>query len=808
MTEYATDSCRPATLVTEQDSVLDEIQIQIMHQISEAVRVIERYERYGSRQDLDKAVGIMDQVVEITPQRSKHLARILSIVGAMLGTRFERTGSMDDLNRAVKVANMAVEATPHGHPNRAGYLNNLGTWLGTRFERTGAMDDVNRAVEVADRAVNATLHDHPNRAAILNNLGNRLGTRFEGTGSMDDRRRALSCYEEGWTCRSSPPSIRIASARRAATILASQQRWKEASSLLEGAVQLLPIVSPRVLANDDKQHMLGQFSGLASMAAAISLEAGTDEQQALELLELGRCVIAGLLLEIRTDISELKQQHPKLATEFESLRNELDLPSGETAPLGDTASLWRSQANRRFQADERLKELITEIRSQPGFENFLLPPTREELMAAASQGPIVIINVSSYRCDAFVIEHHQIRVLSLPNLKEDELERRLHQHSVGSLPTLQWLWTAAAGPILEALGYGHLPLGDDWPHMWWIPTGVLSHFPIHAAGIHNKGSTEAVLDRVMSSYASSVKALVYGRRHSPKKHAGPGLEHALLVAMEETPGLLSNSSLAFATEEVDMLDDLCPSLQLKAVMPPRHREEVLAHLRACKVFHFAGHGRSDPLDPSRSCLLLDDWEESPLTVGDLRDYNIQEGSPFLGYLSACSTNANKVDRLVDEGIHLASAFQLAGFRHVIGTLWEVSDSHCVNAAEVVYKTIRDEGMTDTTVCRGLHRAVRALREGRVKKTMAMDEGSSTGADANAPELSTVEGANNCGAEVVQEGAEDNVQVHVCDPATAAHESGPLRKGMLRAARDAVYLGSGSASFQAPHYWAPYIHFGV
>lgn len=88
--------------------------------------------------------------------------------------------------------------------------------------------------------------------------------------------------------------------------------------------------------------------------------------------------------------------------------------------------------------------------------------------------------------------------------------------------------------------------------------------------------------------------------------------------------------------------------------------------------------------------------------------------PFLDYLSACSTSANKVDKVVDEGIHLASAFQLAGFRHVIGTLWEVSDSHCVDAATVVYETIRDEGMTDMAVCRGLHRAVGGLRDGQME----------------------------------------------------------------------------------------------
>jgi CHAT domain-containing protein len=80
-----------------------------------------------------------------------------------------------------------------------------------------------------------------------------------------------------------------------------------------------------------------------------------------------------------------------------------------------------------------------------------------------------------------------------------------------------------------------------------------------------------------------------------------------------------------------------------------------------------------------------------LTVGDLRDHRLQGNSPFLGYLSACSTSANEADRLIDQGIHLVSACQLVGFRHVVGTLWEVNDKHCVDVAKNLYETLRDEG---------------------------------------------------------------------------------------------------------------------
>jgi len=39
----------------------------------------------------------------------------------------------------------------------------------------------------------------------------------------------------------------------------------------------------------------------------------------------------------------------------------------------------------------------------------------------------------------------------------------------------------------------------------------------------------------------------------------------------------------------------------------------------------------------------------------------------------CGTGEVKNDSLIDEGLHLISACQLAGFRHVIGTLWVVRD---------------------------------------------------------------------------------------------------------------------------------------
>ena len=256
---------------------------------------------------------------------------------------------------------------------------------------------------------------------------------------------------------------------------------------------------------------------------------------------------------------------------------------------------------------------------------------------------------------------------------------------------LGWLWDTTCGPILEALGFLNAISDDDWPHVWWIPTRLLSQLPLHAAKHHAQGSAETVLDRVILSYTLSIKALMHGRRHHLRQPDSPSLDNALLVAMRETPDLGTNKILPFVDAERDIFTSMCPSLGLKLITPTPRKEEVLKQLETSKIFHYAGHGRSDPMEPSRSCLLLEDWKTNPLTAGDLRDYRLQKNPPFLAYLSACSTGGNESVGLIDEGIHLVSSFQLAGFRHVVGTVWEVSDKNCVDVAGLLYETIREEG---------------------------------------------------------------------------------------------------------------------
>ncbi|KAK6524190.1 hypothetical protein TWF694_005850 [Orbilia ellipsospora] len=700
----------------------------------------ERFLRAGLMEDLDRAIELADMVLKITPQDHLNFAPSLNNLGWWLGIRSSYiTSSIKDLDRAVGLMDQAIKITPQDHPSQLIYRHNLGKVLGDRFKRTGSLDDLTRAIGIVDVITKITPKDHPNLALHLNNLGDQFWARYQLTKSMGDLDNALSSYKKGWNCNNSPPSTRIHLGRQAALIFALQQNWEDSNSILEEAIKLLPTLSPMSLKHTDKQFMLAEFAGVASIAAAVSLNAGKGAHHALQLLELGRGIIANLLMETRGGvISELKQKHPALADEFISLRDLLDslidVMAGGLISMGGAAST-APQTHQRFELEQKFNKVITEIRAQPGFQSFLLQQIGTDIdwRYAASHGPVVIINISLFRCDAFLVEHQQIRLLELPNLTLEEVEKQVQGvqscsgASVNTDAMLKWLWDTICCPVLDTLDLkDRISDGKNWPHVWWIPTGLLSQLPLHAAGYHEEGSTNTVLDRVMSSYTLSINTLIHARRNHTQDSTSPrpGVGHALLVAMKHTPDLPTNQILPFVEDLTKILKEFCLSFGLNSITPTPQKDEVLKHLRNCRIFHFAGHGSSHPTDPSQTYLLLNDWKTNPLTVGDIRDCKFQQDwsggktdqdPPFLSFLSACRTSTNEAEKLVDEGIHLVSAFQLAGFRHVIGTLWEVSDKHSADVARILYKTIQDEGLTDLAVCRGLHRAMRALRDERIEE---------------------------------------------------------------------------------------------
>ncbi|KAL4884035.1 hypothetical protein BJY04DRAFT_215911 [Aspergillus karnatakaensis] len=170
------------------------------------------------------------------------------------------------------------------------------------------------------------------------------------------------------------------------------------------------------------------MAGFACDVAATAINAETGPLEALNMLEQGRGVLGTSLQELRADIADLKRIHPDLAEQSIRLRNTLEPPISDKDGLVLAETEYESpqdlQTRQRLEINDELDRLIANIRGHAGFENFLCAPTEKEMQLAAKYGPIVVINVSQYRCDAILVQQNQVTTLPLLKLKWEALKEK------------------------------------------------------------------------------------------------------------------------------------------------------------------------------------------------------------------------------------------------------------------------------------------------------------------------------------------------------------------------------------------------
>lgn len=673
-----------------------------------------QFERSGDLSVLREAVTVGRTAAAVIPDGHRFRTPVLSNLSGALGMWAHRTGDQDALDESVRYLRAVVDATPEGHANRAMYLANLSAGLRAVATPQDA-DLLDEAVDTARKAVAATVADHPREARHLFNLGLAL----ERRSPAESDESARETFRAAAAIRTAPTSTRIEVAVHWAKSALRAGDVDDAVAGFAAALELLPRLAGRHLGRGDSEHWLARYAGLASDAAACALEAD-DPARAVTLLEQGRGVLLAQAIDGRSDLADLREREAELADRFARLTQELDTAEtdrhGGSDDRGGSGGHSGSGAARRRELAAELDRVIDRVRAVPGLERFLLPPELSQLVAEAAAGPVVMINVSATRCDAIALTDGGVRVIPLPlldaaavrdraasflssvDLAHDPAAGVVDRHDAGQTVSdvLRWLWDAVAGPVLDSLGFTDAPAdGEEWPRVWWAPAGLLSLLPLHAAG-HHDSCPRTVLDRVVSSYSPTVRALAYAR--SRRRGAQPSAP--LVVAMSKTPGA---TDLAGAEWEAAMLRSIFPTAQVVSDAEAT-RDRVLSELAGQQWVHFACHGYSDPVSPSRSRLLIHDHADRPLDVLDVSRLRIADAE--LAYLSACHT-ARTAAGLADEAIHIATAFQLAGYRQVIGTLWTVEDVLAAGIAELIYGELAEGA---SRAAHAVHRAVREIRD--------------------------------------------------------------------------------------------------
>jgi hypothetical protein len=376
----------------------------------------------------------------------------------------------------------------------------------------------------------------------------------------------------------------------------------------------------------------------------------------------------------------------------------------------------------------KMDGILREIRSVTGLGQFLEPIMADEMQELCGNKPVVALNASPYGAHAIFVTRQRIWSIPLPDpphipgfakklsvgvriveriMYPDEEPRSKAAPIVDSesslLGLLSILWHHIAGPVAKELGF-------DWVEgrvvdktllfsrrILWLPGGHYSRLPIHAAGLHSGNGRDTLMAGrgVVSSYIASFRMLRFSQNISVNlaSHSMKGL----ILSMEPpTPSSTGSLYLEEAGIEAEnAIRESKATIDWEVMRRPTNIA-ALNRVSGCSWLHVASHAVSDTNDPSASFLCLQNQndedessEGSHLTIQQISELQVDQG--IVAYLSACSTAESRVGPLLDENLSIAYAFQVAGFPHVVGSLWPANEVICPDFAAFFYRYLVQYG---------------------------------------------------------------------------------------------------------------------
>ncbi|WP_157866837.1 CHAT domain-containing protein [Streptomyces sp. Root55] len=587
---------------------------------------------------------------------------------------FRCSGLAVDLELALRAAE--VETSRHENPTeRREHLSHLGNIHLQRYALTREKAELVEAARLLEEALDLSPRIGPFRGPLLRILSGIYVEHSELTDGQVERHCHLALTPITDALDS------LTALRGAGRLALHHQRYDLAVTCYREAVALMRVAALEEIDQTDRAARLSEITETGSEAVTAHILAG-DPATALEAAEEARAVVLTLELDLRTDLTSLREARPDLAERFDRLRDAITADRTDSAriPDGYVRTVQASQSRTAW------TNLLADIRAIPGYERFMRPPVADELTTLNLPGPLVLINVSPFGSHALVVDPDPgVRVLPLDGLNHQDV----HAHAYAMLSAreprmtseiLAWLWETVVGPVLEAIGPA--------TRVWWVPTGLLSAFPLHAATAPDGRSA---IDLIESSYAPTIRLLTRGLARA----AASGDGGDLVVAVRRTA---NGAELAGAEAEGRALLDRHPEA-VPLLNEAATRESVLAALPRATRAYFACHNVRDDVRPHRSGLGLFD---GLLTIDDLSHLDLPHAE--FAQLSACATVMPTPDA-PDELTHLAAAFQLAGFRSVVATLWPVRDLTATEFTQLFHAA-----GGHITTCTAVTSATRALRD--------------------------------------------------------------------------------------------------
>ncbi|KAL9110827.1 MAG: hypothetical protein Q9227_004627 [Pyrenula ochraceoflavens] len=695
------------------------------------------YRRLDRQEDLDNAILWSQKAVLLVSQESSDRRMYLNNLASKMWAKYRANRSLTDRDEAVRLGREAVHITPTDDARRSLYVSNLGDMIYNIWNETEAADqkkeDIEEAIAFAQEAKDLTPQSHVYWSDYTTSLAWRLTKTMEEWEELDV---VIETFQAAFQNRSGKVLTKIEAGRAAGLFLMFRDKWNEAYDLYVDILGLLSQASPRSVSRDDMQARLSGLSNISGFAACAGLKIGKSPGDALILLEQGRGIIAGLFMNLRADMSRLAESYPSLHEKYQAMLS--DLFKRGTTKTDEKAS--NDPVSERQKLERKLQSIEGAIRDLPGFDMFQMAPSVDQLLELAVSGPLVCFNLTRWRSDAFIVTSTNVEVIPLPELTEQDLkanvrkivgEDRLTNCSVtkraANNKTLRkvfkWLWQVAVKRVLEYLQFqGENGDAESLPRIWWIASGPMGLMPLHAAGSLWGTSDQNTASRAISSYSPTFRALAYARERAKAslKKSDAVKRSVLAVPMPTTPlaGWLPLNTDAELSAITSSAESSQTPMQVLSHPTP---STVLSSIKDHPFIHFACHGDPNFKDPSQTSLLLHSDainstgdQASRLTVRSLADEDLSHAQ--LAYLSACCTAQQYRMDLIDENIHLGSAFQLMGFPAVVATLWEADDGAAAVVSGEFYRLFlegiaKGQEVSDCAA-RSLYKATRKVRESK------------------------------------------------------------------------------------------------
>ena len=692
---------------------------------------------------LDMHIRGLQERLSVIPPGTYDRRRCLDELVESYRTKCSLTNDIVDIEESIHYCRLLLDSTPPGGLSSCEVAISLAGLLEFAFHRTHKVEDLNESINLLKGVLRV-----PAGQSLCENVVYRLiSSLFMRMGSLLDR-QDISVSDPGQT------TLGIMQTVNEVCLLAAGNKYMPISSRLRYSCLLAwlwravsqMVICPSSVISDAYENAMSSIQEVVMFAPNVRLQhthlaamiqtihempldfvshlVNTGQLgQAIVNLERGRALMWSELRGLRTSVYHIDGINPNLAEKFARINRDLEkvtmsvLPSGSTEVSGDgTEDGERADPFGRLLLEQRklLEErddIISQIRSLPGLQNFLMTPSFDALRSAASYGPVIIINHSKWRSDILILLHDSPPSLiptsdgfyyDANRLKNDLLDaRKKYQLDTPDYEqvlatVLEYLYNLVGQPVINRLHELDIP---EQSRVWWCATSVFCSLPLHAMGPipSSDGMKRYFSDLYIPSYTPTLSALIESRKPGTQQLKQPSL---LLVAQYDL-------SLLGVKGEIKAIQDLDIEVE-SLISRDATSASVLEGFKHHNLVHFACHGDLKDGEPFDASFKLHGGERLKL----LDIVHSQLSTAEFAFLSACHTAELTDKSIADEGLHLTAALQYCGFRSVVGTMWAMADTDGRDLARHVYRAMlsgNTEGPCYLRSAEALRDAVRELR---------------------------------------------------------------------------------------------------